>query len=101
MWSSFGHLIDVEVLSEEGALLCGRLPAVIGQDLSEGGHSVLWLAECEGLTADSEVDVVLRQGPAPLLVHLHGLAVTAQRVPPLHEGTAQTGRSGSFRIKTD
>lgn len=82
-----GYLINVEILSEEGALLRGRLPAVIGQDVSEGCHRVLRLGQGEGLPADGEVDVVLCQGPAPLLVNLHGLAVAAQRVPPLHAET--------------
>ena len=59
MNANCSHLVNVEILSEKGALLRGRLSAVIGQDLSEGRHSVLWLAECEGLTADREVDVVL------------------------------------------
>ncbi len=86
------YLVNIEILSEKGALLCCRLPAVIGQDLSEGNYSILWLAKCEGLTTDCEVDMVFCQRPAPLLVHLHGLAVTAQCVPPLHAETVERAR---------
>lgn len=71
------YLVNIEVLSKKGALLRGRLSAVIGQNLSEGYYSFLWLAKSEGLTADCEVDMVLCQRPAPLLINLHGLAVTA------------------------
>lgn len=84
MVTNCSYLVNIEILSEEGALLRGRLPAVIGQDLSEGYYSILWLAKCEGLTTNCEVDMVLCQRPAPLLVHLHGLTVAAQCVPPLH-----------------
>lgn len=80
-----GYLGNIEVLSEEGCLLDGGLPALIGQDVAEGLQSVLWLAQREGLPTDGEVDVVLSQGPALLPVHLHGLAVAPQRVPPLKE----------------
>ena len=86
------YLVNIEILSEEGALLRGRLSAVIGQNLSEGYYSFLWLAKSEGLTADCEVDVVLCQRPAPLLINLHGLAVTAQCMPPLHETTVERER---------
>lgn len=81
--TNWSYLVNIEILSKKGALLCGRLLAVVGQDLSEGCYGILRLSKCEGLTTDCEVDVVLCQRPAPLLVHLHGLAVTAQRVPPL------------------
>lgn len=36
MITNCSYLVHIEILSEKGALLCGRLPAVIGQDLSEG-----------------------------------------------------------------
>lgn len=77
------YLVDVEVLSEKRSLLLGRLPAVVGQNLPQGLHGAVWLAQREELTADGEVDVVLGQRPAPLLVHLHGLTVAAQGVLPL------------------
>lgn len=72
-----GYLINIEVLSEEGALLFGCLSAVTDQDLSEGCYSILWLAKCEGLTANCKVDVIFCQRPAPVFVDLHGLAVAA------------------------
>lgn len=77
------YLVDVEVLSEKRSLLLGRLPAVVGQNLPQGLHGAVWLAQREELTTDGEVDVVLGQRPAPLLVHLHGLTVAAQGVLPL------------------
>lgn len=77
------RLVNVEVLSEKGGLLFGRLPAVIGQDLPQGLHGALRLAQSEELPTDGEVDVVLSERPAPVLVHLHGLAVAAQGVSPL------------------
>lgn len=90
MVTNCSHLVNIEILSEKGLLLCGCLPALIGQDLSESCYSVLWLVKCEGLTTDCKVDMVLCQRPAPSLVHLHGLAVTAQCMPPLHgEGEGQ------------
>lgn len=36
MIKNFIYLVNVDILSEKGALLGSRLPAVIGQDLSEG-----------------------------------------------------------------
>lgn len=71
------YLMNKEVLSEKGCLLRGCLSAVIGQDLSKGCNSILWLTECERLTADCEVNMILCQRPASVFVHLHGLAVTA------------------------
>lgn len=79
-------LVNVEVLSEKSSLLFGRLPAVIGQDLPQGLHRALRLAQSEELPTDGEVDVVFSQRPAPVLVHLHGLAVAAQGVSPLGGG---------------
>ena len=90
--SNCSYLINIEIFSKKGALLRGRLSAIIGQDLFEGYYSVVWLAKCEGLTADCEVDMVFCQRPAPLLVHLHGLAVTAQCMPPLHVETEERAR---------
>ena len=87
-----GHLVDVEVLPEEGPLLRGGLLAVVGQDVAEGLHGVVRLPQCERLAADGEVDVVLGQRPAPRPVHLHGLAVAAQRVPLLEDGHRHRGR---------
>lgn len=97
--TNWSHLVNIEVLSEEGPLLRGRLPAVVGQDLFEGCYSVLWLAEREGLATDCEVDVVLCQRPGPPLVHLHGLAVAAQRVPPLHEQVTRDKQVVRYRRK--
>lgn len=79
------YLVNVEVLPEEGALLCGCLLAVICQDLSEGQGSIFWLIQGEGLTANGEVNMVLCQRPAPPFVHVHGLRVTAKCMPPLYE----------------
>lgn len=79
-------LVNVEVLPEKSSLLFGRLPAVIGQDVPQGLHGTLRLAQSEELPTDGEVDVVLGQRPAPVLVHLHGLAVAAQGVSPLRGG---------------
>lgn len=98
------YLVDVEVFPEEGSLLCGGLLAVIGEDVSEGCDSVLWLAQGEGLAANSEVDMVLSQGPAFTLIYLHGLAVTPQRMALLqrvrerwHVGGMKTGRGKEER----
>lgn len=93
--SCCGYLGNVEILSEKGCLLGGSLPALIGQNVAEGLQSILWLAQRERLPTNGEVDVVLGQGPAPLSVHLHGLAVAPQRMPPLKEknrGEKETGR---------
>lgn len=70
------YLVNIEVLSQKGALLFSRLSAVIDQDLSESCYSLLWLAKCEGLTPNCKVDVIFCQRPPSLLIHLHGLAVT-------------------------
>lgn len=70
------YLVNIEVLSQKGALLFSRLSAVIDQDLSESCYSLLWLAKCEGLTPNCKVDVIFCQRPSSLLIHLHGLAVT-------------------------
>lgn len=88
----YSYLIDIEIFSEKGSLLCGCLSAVIGQDLSEGCYCILWLAKCKGLTTDCEVDMVFSQRPAPLLVHLHGLAVTAQCMLPLQRETTERAK---------
>lgn len=83
------YLVNIEVLSQKGALLFSRLSAVIDQDLSESCYSLLWLAKCEGLTPNCKVDVIFCQRPPSLLIHLHGLAVTPKCVPPLHYETAK------------
>lgn len=84
------YLVDIQIFPEEGALLRGRLPAAVGQDLPKGCDSILRFVECEGLTADGEVDVVLCQRPAPLLVHLHGLTVATQGMFPLKAAVGVT-----------
>lgn len=91
------YLGNVEILSEKRCLLRGNLPALVGQDLAEGQQSVLRLAQGEGLPTNCEVDVVLGQRPAPLFVHLHGLTVTAQRVPPLN-GNQWRADEGNRRL---
>lgn len=70
--------IDIKVFPEEGALLRGRLLAVVDENVPEGSYGVLGLAQREGLSTDGEVDVILSKSPALPLIHLHGLAVTPQ-----------------------
>lgn len=93
------YLVDVEVFPEEGSLLCGGLLAVIGEDVSEGCDSVLWLAQGEGLAANSEVDMVLSQGPAFTLIHLHGLAVTPQRMALLQRETERDREQKEMKVQ--
>ena len=87
------HLVDIEVLPEEGGLLGGTLLAVIDENVPEGGCRIVRLLECIGLPADGEVDVVFRQRPALPTIHLQSLAVAAQRMPPLKRESAQKQRT--------
>lgn len=97
--SAGSYLGNVEILSEKRCLLRGNLPALVGQDLTEGQQSVLRLSQGEGLPPNREVDVVLGQRPAPVFVHLHGLTVTAQRVPPLN-GTQRRADEGDTHTES-
>lgn len=81
------YLVHIKVFPEEGALLRGRLLTVAKENMPEGCYGVLGLAQSEGLSTDSEVDVILSKSPALPFIHLHGLAVTPQCVSLLHTKT--------------
>ena len=56
---SLHYLVNKEVFTKKGSLLCRGLLAFPCQEMLEGRRGIFQLLEVEGLATDGEVDVVL------------------------------------------